>query len=87
MIFKIIFTNRFKKDVKILRRRGHNMNLLKEAIRELEEKGQLSNNYLPHKLSGGFTGYWEVHLKPDWLLIWKVSRRTGNLANKNRDTF
>jgi mRNA interferase YafQ len=72
MIFKIIFTGRFKKDVKLLQRRGYNMNLLKETICELEENGQLSDHFLPHKLSGGFTGYWEAHLKPDWLLIWKV---------------
>ena len=48
------------------------MNLLKETICELEDNGQLSDHFLPHKLSGDFTGYWEAHLKPDWLLIWKV---------------
>ena len=72
MIFKLIFTNKFKKDVKLLQRRGYNMALLKETICELEETGQLSVHFLPHKLSGGYTGYWEAHLKPDWLLIWKV---------------
>ena len=57
MMFNLIFTGKFKKDVKLLQRRSYNMNLLKEAICELEETGQLSAHFLPHKLSGGYIGY------------------------------
>ena len=47
------------------------MELLKEAIRLLEQDGVLPANYRPHKLSGNYEGCWECHLKGDWLLIWE----------------
>lgn len=48
------------------------MDEFKKSIRLLEEFGQLPKEYQPHKLSGGYEGYWEAHLKPDWLIIWKI---------------
>ena len=47
------------------------MELLKDAIRLLEQNGVLPANYRPHKLSGNYEGCWECHLKRDWLLIWE----------------
>ena len=47
------------------------MELLKEAIRLLEQNGVLPVNYRPLKLSGNYEGCWECHLKGDWLLIWE----------------
>ena len=70
-MFQLVFTNRFKKDIKLLQKRGYNMELFKKAILMLEEIGTLSSAYSPHKLSGNYSGYWEAHLKPDWLIIWK----------------
>ena len=68
---QLVFTNRFKKDIKLLKKRGFDMELLKNAITTLEEYGLLPAVGFPHKLSGDFSGYWEVHLKNDWLIIWK----------------
>ncbi len=56
-MFKLVFTNRFKKDVKLLQKRGYDMDLLKEAILFLESNGQLTSKNLPHKLSGNYSGY------------------------------
>lgn len=72
-MFKLIYTNHFKKDVKRLQRRGFDMILMKNAILKLEESGKLPNENRPHKLSGNYTNYWEAHLKTDWLLIWKIN--------------
>jgi len=71
-MFFLVNTNRFRKDVKLLKKRGFDMEVLKIAILELEENGQLAKRYNPHKLSGNYTGFWEAHLKPDWLLIWSA---------------
>ena len=71
-MYRLIYTNRFKKDVKLLQRRGYLMDSFKKSIRLLEESGQLPNEYQPHRLSGGYDGYWEAHIKPDWLIIWKI---------------
>ena len=37
----------------------------------MRDKGFLSQEYKPHKLSGDYKGRWECHIKSDWLLIWK----------------
>ena len=71
-MYHLIFTNKFKKDVKLLQKRGYDMDLLKKAIRKLEESGELAAENKSHKLSGNYTGYWEAHLKSDWLIIWKI---------------
>ncbi|MBS3742511.1 MAG: type II toxin-antitoxin system YafQ family toxin, partial [Candidatus Cloacimonetes bacterium] len=66
-MFKLVYTNRFKKDIKLLQKRGFNLELLKEAIRSLEQSGTLPKKNKPHKLAGNYSGYWEAHLKSDWL--------------------
>jgi mRNA interferase YafQ len=71
-MFNLVYTNRFRKDVKVLQRRDFNMDLLKNAVILLEESGPLPANNKPHKLSGHYSGFWEAHLNPDWLIIWKV---------------
>ena len=68
---QLVFTNKFKKDIKLLQKSGYNMTLIKEAILMLEETGFLPPNYSPHKLTGNYSGYLEAHIKPDWLIIWK----------------
>ncbi len=65
-------TNRFLKQAKLCLKRGFDMNLLEDAVDILREKGELPARYKPHKLAGNYKGYWECHLRPDWLLVWKV---------------
>jgi mRNA interferase YafQ len=70
-MYKIDYTNRFKKDVKLCAKRGYDLTLLEKAIDILSQTGTLPNTYRPHKLSGTYKGFWECHIKGDWLLIWK----------------
>ncbi len=74
-MFQLIFTNKFNKDVK----RGYNIDLLKNAIRILEEIGSLPSEYNTHKLVGNYIGYYEAHLKPDWLIIWKLITKENQI--------
>ena len=69
-MYKVKYTNAFNKDTKRCQKRGYDLELLKEAIRILAEKGQLPLSYRPHKLSGNYANYWEAHIKGDWLLVW-----------------
>ena len=72
-MYSFNYSTRFKKDHKRCMRRGYNMSLFYVIMPLLEESGNVSGNYSPHKLSGIFEGYWECHIKPDWLLIWKIN--------------
>lgn len=69
-MYKISFSNKFKKDYKICIKRGYNIAKLEEVITILQKDGKLPAKFKPHKLSGNYEGLWECHIKPDWLLVW-----------------
>ncbi len=69
--YEIVASRKFEKELELCRRRGFDMQKFAEVIDLLGEYGTLPDRYRPHKLSGNFSGYWECHIKPDWLLIWK----------------
>jgi len=70
-VYKIKTTNRFEKDFIRCTKRNYNIDALGLVIELLESSGKLPFQYKPHLLSGNFNGYWECHIKPDWLLIWR----------------
>lgn len=69
-MYSIFYSNSFKKDTKGCKKRNCDFGLLRTALTELVENGKLQAKYRPHKLSGDYKGFWECHIKPDWLLIW-----------------
>ena len=71
MKYKIIPSKRFEKDMKLCQKRGYDMQLIKDAILLLAEKGTLPAEYKPHQLHGNRKGQWECHIQPGWLLIWE----------------
>jgi len=69
-MFRIVTTNNFEKDAVRCAKRGLNLDLLQNVVEHLEKDGSLPSIYKPHILSGKLEGYWECHVKSDWLLIW-----------------
>ena len=72
MKYKIIRTARFKKNAKLMQKRGHDMTELNEVIMILAQDKKLPDKYKDHALIGNYQGYRECHIKPDWLLIYKI---------------
>jgi mRNA interferase YafQ len=71
-----LYTNAFKKDIKVIQKRGLNTELLKFVITEIIEERELDKRFKNHKLSGDWKGRLECHISPDWLLIYKMDNRT-----------
>ena len=71
MIYEVLYSNSFKRDVKRCQKRGLNLLLLQEVVDILRTTGSLPSKYHPHRLSAQYTGYWEAHIQPDWLIIWQ----------------
>ncbi|MBF0382301.1 MAG: type II toxin-antitoxin system YafQ family toxin [Magnetococcales bacterium] len=63
-------TKAFEKDLKRARKRGKNLDKLKEILDVLVTGEQLAPRFRPHKLTGNWSGFWECHIESDWLLIW-----------------
>lgn len=68
-----IYTNRFEKDLKLCKKRNYDLTLIKTIMVKLIENTPLEENNHPHLLSGNYSGFWECHIKPDWLLIYQFS--------------
>ena len=66
------YTNRFKKDLKVIEKRNLDIELLKDIIRKLCLEEQLPAKNKDHNLSGDWSGCRECHISPDWLLIYQI---------------
>ncbi len=71
----IIWESQFKKDFKIAKKRGRDLTKLDEIIRILQSQKSLPIKNKDHKLKGNYTGCRECHIEPDWLLIYKITKK------------
>ncbi len=82
-----IRSGQFKRDVKVAKKRGKDMEKLRVLLILLIEEKLLPAEYLDHPLKGNWTGYRDLHIEPDWLLIYRISGndlylvRTGSHTN------
>ena len=74
MKYQIEISSSFKKDYKLAKKRGYNMDLLKEVIDILASGEILPEKYLDHSLAGEYKGTRECHIAPDWLLIYRIEK-------------
>ncbi len=74
-MLRIKYHASFKRDYKRLKKRGMNMDLLHEAISLLAKNEELPECYKDHALAGEFKGYRDLHICPDWLLIYKIENK------------
>lgn len=79
-MMEINYHNKLKKDLKILKKRHNNMNLLKEVIVMLAEGKELPEKYRVHDLIGEFKGYKDCHIQNDWVLIYKVNHELSLIS-------
>jgi mRNA interferase YafQ len=73
-MYTLSFTNRFEKDLKLIKKRSlKDIVLIYDFLKnELAVKGAagLSSKFRAHKLSGNYKDNWECHVKGDLLVIW-----------------
>ena len=69
-MYQLSTTKQFEKDYKLCKKRQYDMQILHNIFSALEINGSLPSKYKTHKLTGNYKGFWECHIKPDWLLIW-----------------
>lgn len=71
-MYKIVYTNRMKKDAKLMQKRGKDMNKLIEVLALLAEGNPLPAQYKDHQLIGNLSDFRECHIEPDWLLLYQI---------------
>lgn len=70
-MLKVRYSAKFKRDFKLIIKRGYNVKLFETVLELLREEKELPAKYNDHALKGGYSGYRECHITPDWLLIYK----------------
>lgn len=73
MKLEIKFTTQFKKDLKLAKKQGKNIDELFRVVEQLQNREVLDEKYRDHNLTGKFTGFRECHISPDWLLIYSIN--------------
>lgn len=69
----IVLSNRFRKDLKLMSRRGVDLALLENVVDRLANRETLDEKYCDHALTGDYAGFRECHIKPDWLLVYRIN--------------
>ncbi len=68
----IRYSGQFKKDAKLMSRRGFDMKKLRLVVEILVHEEPLDEKYHDHPLQGKFAGARDCHINPDWILIYAI---------------
>lgn len=71
MKYTVKFTSSFKKNLKLIKKQGKNVDKLFEIVEKLANGERLERKYHEHSLSGNFAGCKECHIESDWLLVYE----------------
>ena len=71
-MLNIVQSNRFKKDIKLAKKRNLDLKELDVVITKLANQESLEQKYCDHALSNNFKDFRECHIQPDWLLIYSI---------------
>ena len=72
MQYELILTGKFKKSLKLARKRGLDISLLENVVTMLQNNIVLEEKYKEFELKGKYQGFRECHIQPDWLLIYLI---------------
>jgi len=71
-MLEIEYTTQFKRDLKRAKKRNLDLNILQKIMKKIENEEILSPRFRDHSLTGNWKNHRELHLMPDWLLIYKI---------------
>ena len=72
----IHYSNKFKKNLELMIRRGKDADKIKAIIVCLANGIPLEARHKDHPLTGNFAGFRDCHIEPDWLLIYRVDEES-----------
>lgn len=76
----VTLTAQFRKDAKLMKKRGMDVQKLGAVMKKLEYEEPLDFRSKDHALVGNYVGYRECHIEPDWLLIYKIDSQAKQIA-------
>ncbi len=77
---EVVRSTAFRKDVKRAAKRGKDMRKLRAVILLLLDDKPLEPRRRDHPLKGDWVGYRDLHVEPDWVLLYRVTEAELMLA-------
>jgi len=71
-MLEIEFTNKMKRDVKLMKKRGKDISKLTITLNLLASQRTMPEQYQDHQLTGDLKDFRECHIEPNWLLIYQI---------------
>lgn len=71
-MYNLRFTNKIQRNIKLMKKRGKDLDKLKVVLKLLQQGTELPAKYKDHALTGNYTGCRECHIEPDWLLVYEI---------------
>jgi mRNA interferase YafQ len=84
MALALLTTTAFEKDLRRAKRQGKDVDKLEAIVDLLQSEEGLPTRCRPHRLSGNWSGHWDCHVAPDWVLLYRLTEeelilvRTGS---------
>lgn len=76
----LVPSTRFRKDVKRAEKRGKDIAKLRTVLTMLAQEQPLPPEYRDHALRGDWNGFRDLHIEPDWLLLYRIEGDEVQLA-------
>ena len=77
---EIVIKSRFEKDLKKLKKQKKSFSKLEQVLKSLTSGQPLAAKYKNHPLVGNWRPCWELHIEPDWLLIYCLEEKENRLT-------
>ncbi len=89
-MLKIKIEKSFKKDIEKAKKSGNyskkDFEVLKKIIEFLENEEEIELQYKRHSLKGDMKEYEVIHIKSDWLLVFRIENEYLNLVMLGKHT-
>ena len=69
-------TSQFKRDYRMCKRRGFELEELRAVMGCLIAREPLEERHRDHELSGEWKSHRDCHVRPDWILIYRIADDT-----------
>lgn len=77
---EVTFSSRSQKDIRKVSKSNKDLHkILDQVVTTLRDGGELDKKYSFHKLDGIFQGYYNIHLKPDLVLVASWDKNNGSM--------
>jgi len=86
MALTLLTTTAFERDLRRVEKQGKDLDKLETVVDLLQAQKPLPARCRLHPLRGDWSGHWDCHVEPDWLLLYRVTAtqlilvRTGSHA-------